>query len=166
MVLRSCGVQCICYLSTPATCIESSFGHVRNHAWGHRHEGVQCICEVFHAKPQELTARLIATFATGFLPVICLCRLLLRQPGLLCRARPRCWNTVPSAHGARFWGRPCACPSVHGASLPRHWPHGFAPLMLFASADYLLYFCCCRMPELPLIIVQTQFIPGPLFLDR
>ena len=35
--------------STPTTCIESSLGHVGHHAWGHSHEGVQCIGEVFHA---------------------------------------------------------------------------------------------------------------------
>ena len=35
--------------STPTPCIESSFAHVGHHAWGHGHEGVQCIGEVFHA---------------------------------------------------------------------------------------------------------------------
>ena len=44
-------------------------------------------------------------------------------------------------------GSPKRVPSVHGASLHRHWSHGFAPLNLFASADILLYFWC--MPEIP-----------------
>ena len=53
-------------------------------------------------------------------------------------------------------GSPLCVPSVHGASLPRHWPHGFAPLMLFAAADYLLYFWC--MPELSLLFKPNSFL--------
>ena len=53
------------------------------------------------------------------------------------RVRPRCWNSVPSAHGARLWVA-LVCALGAGASLPRHWPHGFAPVV-FTTAYNLLY---------------------------
>ena len=53
-------------------------------------------------------------------------------------------------------GSPLCVPFVHGASLPRHWPHGFTSLMLFASVDYLLHFWC--MPELSVLFKPNSFL--------
>ena len=131
------------------------------------------MCEVFHAYTTSVDSSLDCRLCHRLSEIssrdVPLCRLFLRQPGIL--VIQLYWTCLVACSPSMLehcclgtWRAPLGSPlCVHGASLPRHWPHGFTSLMLFASVDYLLHF----LVHAGIIsLVQTQFIPGPLFLDH
>ena len=86
---------------------------------------------------------------------------------------PRCWNCVPSAHGARLWVALCV-PSVLGVSLPRHWPHCSPPCCSFRLPVTCYIIWCVQAPTYSLgdvrlgllqLLVQNHFVHDCLYLS-